>query len=240
MITVITICYNSIGFIERTIKSVLSQDYKDLEYIIIDGGSTDGTKDIINKYSDKISYWCSEPDRGIYDAMNKGIKYAKGEWINFMNSGDVFYSNTILSEIKLEEYQENIKVVYGDVIMEYNNKLCYRKAYPIDTMTFRMPFCHQSTFVRTKLLKRNMFNLKYVIGADYNLFYSIYVTYGKNVFKYIPLCLSKCDATDSLSQKNKYSLWKEYIKIRKAHKDLRWYYDSFKLIIKELLGYGKK
>lgn len=238
-ITIITICYNSIRFIERTIQNVLSQDYNNLEYIIIDGGSTDGTKEVIQKYADKLKYWCSEPDGGIYDAMNKGITHASGEWVSFMNSGDLFSSKTIVSEMNLSGLSKNIKVVYGDVQMSYSNGLIVRKAYPLETMSYRMPFCHQSTFVRLETLKQYKFDLYYKIGADYKLFYSMYYSLGADAFKYLPICVAKCDATDSLSQKNKYPLWKEYIEIRKAHKDARWYYDSFKLCIKKLLRYGK-
>ena len=86
LITVVTICYNAVDTIEETIKSVIEQTYPNIEYIVIDGGSKDGTVDIIKKYQDKISYWVSEPDRGIYDAMNKGTMKANGRWINFMNS----------------------------------------------------------------------------------------------------------------------------------------------------------
>ncbi len=240
MVTIITICYNNAHFIERTIQSVLSQDFKDFEYIIIDGGSTDGTKEIIQKYADMINFWCSEPDKGIYDAMNKGIIHANGEWINFMNSGDYFSSNTILSEVGLPEISDKAKVVYGDVQMVYSDRSILRRAYPLRTMNYRMPFCHQATFVRREILKQYMFDLRYRIGADYKLFYSIYHSFGSSAFRYLPICVAKCDATDSLSQKNKYPLWKEYIKIRAKHKDARWYYDSFKLCIKEILGYGKK
>ena len=86
-ISIISVCYNAIHGIEKTIQSVLSQSYDDIEYIIIDGGSTDGTVDIIRKYSDQITYFVSEPDGGIYDAMNKGVRAATGEWINFLNAG---------------------------------------------------------------------------------------------------------------------------------------------------------
>lgn len=98
-ISVVTVCYNAADTIERTMLSVLNQTYHDIEYIIIDGGSTDGTVDIIRKYADKIAYWVSEPDKGIYDAMNKGIKVATGEWINFMNAGDYYYSNEVLKNV---------------------------------------------------------------------------------------------------------------------------------------------
>lgn len=238
-ITIITISYNNVHFIEQTIKSVLSQSYNDIEYIIIDGGSTDGTKEIIQRYADKLKFWCSEPDNGIYDAMNKGIIHASGDWVNFMNSGDCFSSSIILSEFNLSKNSDKIKVVYGDVQMVYSDHSIMRKAYPLRTMSYRMPFCHQATFVRREILKKYMFDLQYRIGADYKLFYSIYYSLGPAAFKYLPICVAKCDATDSLSQKNKYPLWKEYIKIRSANKDTRWYYDSFKLYIKNLLGYGK-
>ena len=88
LISVVTVSYNAVATIEQTLLSVINQTYPNIEYIIIDGGSTDGTVDIIKKYADEIVYWISEPDKGIYDAMNKGIKKANGEWINFINAGD--------------------------------------------------------------------------------------------------------------------------------------------------------
>lgn len=90
LITVITVVLNGEGHLEETMQSVLNQTYPNVEYIIVDGGSTDGTLDIIRKYGDRIDYWVSEKDKGIYDAMNKGIKVALGSWINFMNGGTVF------------------------------------------------------------------------------------------------------------------------------------------------------
>lgn len=92
-ISVITVCYNCVSVIEQTIKSVLEQTYPNIEYIIIDGGSMDGTVDIIKKYSDTVTYWISEPDNGIYDAMNKGIDMATGDYLNFMNAGDTFFED---------------------------------------------------------------------------------------------------------------------------------------------------
>ena len=99
LISVVTVCYNAADTIEKTMLSVLNQTYHDIEYIIIDGGSTDGTVEIIRKYADRIAYWVSEPDKGIYDAMNKGIKVATGEWINFMNAGDEFVDANVLDKL---------------------------------------------------------------------------------------------------------------------------------------------
>ena len=98
-ITVITVVYNCHDTIEATILSVINQTYDNVEYIIIDGGSKDGTVDVIKKYQDQINYWVSEPDEGIYEAMNKGIDKASGDWINFMNSGDSFTSDKVLNSI---------------------------------------------------------------------------------------------------------------------------------------------
>ena len=112
-ISVVTVCYNSVDTIEETMLSVLNQTYSDVEYIIIDGGSTDGTVDIIKKYADRIAYWVSEPDNSIYDAMNKGIAVATGDYINFMNSGDSFASKDSISNV-LTNIKEDIDIVFGD------------------------------------------------------------------------------------------------------------------------------
>ena len=242
MVSVITICYNSIRFIERTIQSVLSQDCAgiDIEYIIIDGGSTDGTKEVIERYADRLKYWCSEPDGGIYDAMNKGAAHASGEWVCFMNSGDEFATPQAVSAMGLGGVADSVQVVYGDVEMLYSDRSALRRAYPLGTMSYRMPFCHQAAFVRLELVRHKPFNLEYRISSDYDFFYSAYHELGAGAFRYVPVCVARCDATDSLSQSNQYALWEEFIRIRSAHKDARWYYDSLKHMIKEMLGYGKR
>lgn len=239
-ISIITICYNSIRFIERTIQSVLSQDCPGMEYIIIDGGSTDGTKEVIERYADRLKYWCSEPDGGIYDAMNKGAAHASGEWVCFMNSGDEFATPQAVSAMGLGGVADSVQVVYGDVEMLYSDRSVLRRACPLSTMSYRMPFCHQSAFVRLGLVRRKPFDLKYRIGADYDFFYWAYHELGAAAFCHVPVCVACCDATDSLSQSNQYALWEEFIRIRSAHKDARWHYDSLKHMIKQLLGYGKR
>ena len=98
-VSVVTVCYNAIGGIEKTISSVLGQSFPEMEYIVIDGGSQDGTAEVIRQYADRIDYFVSEPDGGIYPAMNKGLKHATGRWVNFMNSGDLFASSHVLSDL---------------------------------------------------------------------------------------------------------------------------------------------
>ena len=105
LVTIITVVFNGEQLIEETVLSVLNQSYNNVEYIVIDGGSDDGTLKILSKYNDKIDYWLSEPDNGIYDAMNKGIALASGEWINFMNCGDRFASTDVLNFFLERNYE---------------------------------------------------------------------------------------------------------------------------------------
>lgn len=112
-VSVITVCYNSANTIEKTIKSVISQDYGDIEYIIIDGGSNDGTLDIIDKYKDKISILISEPDKGIYDAMNKGIRIASGEIVGMINSDDWYGPYTVGAAARAMIRHPECGVVHG-------------------------------------------------------------------------------------------------------------------------------
>lgn len=113
LITIITVSYNSVSTIEQTILSVVNQDFEDYEYIIIDGGSTDGTLEIIKKYQHKITLWVSEPDKGIYDAMNKGIGFAKGTLISLLNSDDWYDKNTLIYIAQYYKLKPNIDLFHG-------------------------------------------------------------------------------------------------------------------------------
>lgn len=172
-ISVVTVSYNAIRTISKTITNVLSQKYPNLEYIVIDGGSTDGTFDILIEYSSHFTYWVSEPDRGIYYAMNKAINIATGEWIIFMNAGDLFVGN-VLNKIFSEEIDNTIDVIYGDTIIKYPFGDAYVFADFFADNDINLPFCHQSAIVRTKYMKKKYFDPKYKVAADYNFFYSLY------------------------------------------------------------------
>jgi glycosyltransferase involved in cell wall biosynthesis len=191
LISIITIVRNSESILESTILSVLNQDYLNVEYIIIDGLSNDNTVDIIKKYENKIDYWISEPDNGIYDAMNKGIELANGEWINFMNAGDEFIDHNICSLIAEQILIKRCDLIYGDFIARdvINNSEILVPAKPLKDIWKGMVFCHQSTFIRLSTLKRNHFDLKYKIAADFNQILSLYIK--NNNFCYIPNVISK-------------------------------------------------
>ncbi|WP_294455649.1 glycosyltransferase family 2 protein [uncultured Bacteroides sp.] len=238
-VSVVTICYNSVQFIEKTIQSVLSQTYPNVEYIVIDGGSTDGTKEIIEKYSSRITYWCSEKDGGIYDAMNKGIKKATGEWINFMNSGDSFVSANVLTDVMSEQIEDDICVVYCDAIYDYGDHEEKFICNGLKNITYKMVFCHQSCLIRTSIHKERPFSLKYKIAGDYDFFYNLYFDKGEQAFKHLSVFLAKEDMTDSLSRNSYFDALRENLKISAAHKNLRWYRDKLRFIIKDLIRWEK-
>ena len=172
-ISIITVCFNSVNILEQTIMSVTNQLYDNIEYIIIDGGSKDGTVDIIKKHESKITYWVSEPDNGIYDAMNKGIKHATGEWINFMNAGDSFASFDIISTIFIKNYSilKNKSAIYGDSIVcislgEKYSK-CIKPFWKDESFIPDKGFSHQSSFVRSDYAKLHPFDTSFKICADF-------------------------------------------------------------------------
>lgn len=188
LISIVTVCFNAESLIERTIKSVFEQRFDDLEYIIIDGGSRDGTVEIIERYSSQVDFFLSEADSGIYNAMNKAILVARGRWINFLNAGDVFTSREVLSRMA-RELGGSGDVLFGDRNYVKNGERVLQTAKPIDTIFEKMPFGHQSAFVSTEVLKRNMFNETYKFAADYDLFFRLYI--GNCVFKHVDIVV--CD-----------------------------------------------
>lgn len=175
LLSIITVCYNSGKEIEKTILSVLSQQNVQLEYIVIDGGSGDNTLEILKKYSDRISYWVSEPDNGIYDAMNKGINEAHGEYIAFLNAGDKYYSVHSLADLfNPAVLLASPDVVYGLIIscFSYGKFILHPKA--IDNFPNEMPIAHPATFVRLSLMKKYYFDVRYKIAADYDFLYKLF------------------------------------------------------------------
>lgn len=175
IVTVITVVYNRVKEIEATMLSVLNQTYEELEYIVIDGGSTDGSLDVIRRYADRLAYWVSEPDKGIYDAMNKGIRQTSGQWVNFMNAGDGFWSSAVVSEsMKYVKAYPSAGVLYGDTVHKNPFGKVRINARPLEGLCREVVFCHQSCFVRADLLKQMPFDLVYRYVADYDLLSKLY------------------------------------------------------------------
>lgn len=205
-ITVVTVTYNCEKEVENTIKSVLSQSYPDIEYIIVDGASEDGTLDVVNKYKDKISKVVSEPDKGVYDAMNKGIQLATGEWVNFMNAGDSFYDTEVIS--RLFGSSQVGDVVFGNTMIKTKDRVFEKKYNPTFWKHKLMPACHQSIFVRRFFLLSNPFDLKYKVSADVDSI--VRIKKSGATLRYVNTIVSNYDATEGLSQNPRLYYWELY------------------------------
>ncbi len=219
MISVITICYNERDSIRGTIDSVLNQTYTDFEYIIKDGGSTDDTVSIVNSYEDAfkkkgISFRViSAKDKGIYDGMNAGVMEASGEWINFMNAGDEFFSENVLEKIFAGRDWTGTDLIYGDTAEEEFGELHYFRKCP-ERIEERMPFSHQSVFVRREEMLRHPFDMKYPIGADYNFLLTLHDE--KKVFGDSGVIVARISKTGTSSVRLR-DTFLESIHIRREH-----------------------
>ncbi len=200
--SIVTVVFNGFNEIERTIESCVGQDYTNYEYIIIDGKSTDGTTDIINKYLNKIDVFICEPDNGIFDAMNKGIFSANGDFLLFMNCGDCFYDNKVLANVveKLKNIDCLPDVIYGNTLFKFKDGNLKVKPLPLDMIAREMVFCHQSSFFKTELLKLIPFDLKYKHAADYNMVYKYY--YSKRHFCYLDIFIAVFNQLDGNTIRN--------------------------------------
>jgi glycosyltransferase involved in cell wall biosynthesis len=193
--SIVTICYNAENTIGNTIESVLTQDFNDLEYIFVDGRSTDKTNTIINEYSYRLIkkgikvIHISEKDNGIYDALNKGTELASGEWITFMHADDQFCSKDVFAKV-YSTVLDNVDAVYGDTIYFDDTSKILSKAGTVDCLIYRKPFYHQSSFVKTEHQKRLKFDIKYKISADFDFFQKLYLERKKIVKIDVPIALS--------------------------------------------------
>ena len=218
LISIITVVYNSERFIEKTIKSIIDQTYSEIEYIIIDGDSTDGTIEVIKKYEKYISKWISEKDNGLYHAMNKAIEMASGDYLWFINSGDEIYTENILSDIfsKIDDLPD---VIYGEteIINFKGQSLGMRRHTTPKKLTWRslrfgMRVCHQSIIVKRELIETYTTDYKY--SADFEWVIRILKkskdTYNSKLIlsKFMEGGITKQSMFPSL--KERYSIMKKY------------------------------
>jgi glycosyltransferase involved in cell wall biosynthesis len=176
LFSIITVCLNCAAILEKTILSVISQDYKNYEFIIIDGGSIDGSIDIIKKYKPKIDTLISEKDNGIYDAMNKGILLSKGQYLFFLNAGDLIYSKDTLKDISLYLADKKNTGIINGRVEYFDEDLGIKRIYgsKLNTKQFwmGMPICHQAFFFNKKIFSLiGLYDLRYRISSDYDLLY---------------------------------------------------------------------
>ena len=218
-VSIITVVYNDVHNISRTVESIIGQSYSNLEYIVIDGDSVDGTKDVVKTYLSSIDVYISEDDNGIYDAMNKGVSLSSGDWILFMSSGDVFYNGDVVSNIFCTSIPLASSLIYGDTIFRYDEKdvlTTYNsKKYKKNSLYKYMPSCHQSIFCRREYLQRLQFDTRYHIAADFDFFYRLHKI-NSNYF-YVPIIISIYDASQGLSSRNKLRCYKEIMKIKEPY-----------------------
>lgn len=232
-ISIVTVTYNDAQGLRKTLESIKSQTYKNFECLIIDGGSTDNTMQIINEYEPKFNelginfLYKSEKDNGIYDAMNKGIALAKGMWTIFMNGGDCFYSAEVLDRIFSQKYSPDIDILYGRWVTVYKDQLREGTVYLVDkedqqkhcnlkcTKNFptigKMISSHQAVFFKTALLQMRKYNIEYKIVADFE--WCMYAYLKGYKFKFIDefVCKFEFGGISSLKLYNKN---KESVRVR--------------------------
>ncbi len=181
--SIITVNYNNKDGLHKTIESVIHQTFRDFEYIIIDGGSTDGSADVLREYDKDIDYWVSEPDKGIYHAMNKGIAQAHGEYINFMNSGDCFYDNERLKMLTSNHFHSDI-IIGSDYWYNPENGKDFSTILPLqlDMYTFfKGSLPHQSTFFKRSLFCKFMYDETLKVVSDWKFYIQTIIGEGCSV-----------------------------------------------------------
>lgn len=245
LISIITVVFNGEKHLEETIQTVINQTYDNVEYIIIDGGSTDKTIDIIKKYEDKIDYWISEKDKGISDAFNKGIKVSIGDYINFQGDGDGFYSSDSLEKVfqNINPYEDIFVSAMIQRISPEGEEL-YRSKYVENfdkkSLLFKMSMPHQGLFTHKSYFERyGLFDINNTFCMDYEHLLRAYHQFPKVVTK--DIIVAKWRA-DGLGNGRTLEIFKEYDKIKRDNKiannfvlSIVKYWTLFKYYVKKLI-----
>lgn len=195
LFSIITVCYNEEENIEKTAKSVVGQKFKDFEWIVIDGKSKDKTVSILKKYKKRMDYFVSEKDSGIYNAMNKGIKKAKGKYLLFLNGGDCFANSDVLSRVTKLLKKDNFssEIYYGNVIYDDGEKVDFGKAKLDRKFFLTKTISHQATFISRDLFKKyGMYEEKYRISSDFDFWLKTIVKNNVKT-KFIPVYVAIYD-----------------------------------------------
>jgi putative colanic acid biosynthesis glycosyltransferase len=242
MVSIITVTYNSVAMLRKTVESVDSQTCRNKEFVIIDGGSTDGTREYLVKHQNQIDVWISESDQGIYDAMNKGSKKATGEWIIFLNSGDVFSNDNVLDNVFSADIPKDVGVIYGDTVYSYGNDKYqeFRKSRELRNFWKGMVTSHQSFFIRKRIMEHRPFDTRYKIAADFNQLYTLFMDGG--LFMYKKMNISRVDTTGISNNKRMIQSVLEHWSIIRRYSRITLYcqmYYMFWTLIVLLLSWAK-
>jgi glycosyltransferase involved in cell wall biosynthesis len=211
-ISIVTVVYNDENRIRKTIESVISQTYSNIEYIVVDGKSTDNTINVIKNYQNNISQLISEVDDGIYDAMNKGLKVSTGDRVLFLNAGDELFDKNIISYvINLLKGKEKYALVYGSVLLKGRDIIL--KSVPIKSINKVMVTNHQACFFNTSIHKNYYYNINYKIAADYDVIFKMFN--NNEEFAIIDSVISKVEP-NGVADSNRFQTYFEYFKVRRG------------------------
>lgn len=238
ILSIITVCYNARDNLQATMENVLQQTWTHFEYLVIDGGSIDDTQSLLKQSYTQFTQaqiffqYISEPDQGIYDAMNKGTRIAKGTWLLFLNAGDLLAGPHILEQIFSEP--SGGSVIYGDTLCIYQGRQKLYTALPPENLTHEMAFCHQSAFIRRSLLLEHPYDTSYKICADHQFFLSIYLK--KKAFDYRPVPVSIYEIS-GYSDQNKLAAHREQ---HRMQRELHVFHPTVSWFLREFIFYGKQ
>lgn len=192
LVSIVTVVYNGAATLRRTIDSVLGQTYNNIEYILVDGGSQDGTVDLLHEYDDRIAYWCSARDKGIYDAMNKGVSLCTGQWVGLINADDWYEPDTVQRMVDAVRDAHEANVVHGDIWMRYPNGERSLKRARVSGFLLKyweMVLNHPSFFVRRGFYQGRPFDARLRVSADHKWTYEAFRDAEKS-FVYLPVPLA--------------------------------------------------
>jgi glycosyltransferase involved in cell wall biosynthesis len=207
-LSIVTVSLNNAAGLKKTVDSVVGQNRRDIEYIVIDGGSSDSSVDILRQHETDIDYWVSERDAGIYDAMNKGVAVAHGEFICFMNSGDTFFAGVLARLLDRYDEWETYDVIHGDMMNASLGQM--DRAQEASSILRDMPSRHQAILARTEVQKRFPFDTSYRVAADYDFLLRLYLA-GKRFLR-MDICFGEYEA-GGISNSQYFTTIGEYARI---------------------------